>query len=76
MTTVMIKLQNIDQIKTLVQAVTVSPYDIDIVSGRYVVDGKSILGIFSLDIEKPLELIIHGDDCAEILQELEPFIIK
>lgn len=76
MTTAMIKLQNIDQIKTLVQAVTVSPYDIDIVSGRYVVDAKSILGIFSLDIEKPLELIIHGEDCTEILQELEPFIIK
>lgn len=76
MTSVMIKLQNLDQIKNLVQAVTLSPYDIDIASGRYVVDAKSILGIFSLDITKPMELIVHGEADAEFLKQLEPFIIK
>lgn len=76
MTTVMIKLQSIDQIKSLVQAVATSPYDIDVASGRYVVNAKSILGIFSLDIEKPMELIIHGEDCENILEQLEPLIIK
>lgn len=74
--TVTIKLQHIDQIKTLVQAVTSSPYDIDMASGKYVVDAKTILGIFSLDIEKPMELIIHGEDCEEIEKALEPFILQ
>lgn len=76
MTRVMIKLQNIEQIKSLVQTAATSPYDIDIASDRYVIDAKSILGIFSLDITKPMELIIHGEDCEEILTRFEQFIVK
>ncbi len=76
MTNVMIKLQDINQIKALVQAVATSPYDIDIASGRHVINAKSILGIFSLDIEKPMELIIHGEDCDEILAEIKSFIVR
>lgn len=75
MKSVMIQLQNVNQIKELVQAVTSSPYDIDIASGRYIIDAKSILGIFSLDIEKPMEVIIHGEDCEEILEELRQFTV-
>lgn len=75
MTSVMIKLQDINQIKELVQAVATSPYDIDIASGRYVIDAKSILGIFSMDMEKPMELIIHGEDCEETLAQIKSFII-
>lgn len=73
---VMIKLQTIEQIKSLVQIASASPYDIDIASGRYVIDSKSILGIFSLDITKPMELIIHGENCEEILAQFEQFIVK
>ena len=76
MTNVMIKLQDINQTKALVQAVATSPYDIDIASGRYLINAKSILGIFSLDIEKPMELIIHGEDCDEILAEIKSFIVR
>lgn len=76
MTSVMIKIHSLDQIKNLVQALTISPYDIDIASGRYVVDAKSILGIFSLDITKPMELIIHGEVDEAFLKQLEPFIVK
>lgn len=75
MTTVKIKLQSVEQVKEFVQTVSTSPYDIDIASGRYVVDAKSILGIFSLDMEKTMELIIHGNNCEEILEKLESFII-
>lgn len=75
MTTVKIKLQSVEQVKEFVQTVSTSPYDIDIASGRYVVDAKSILGIFSLDMEKTMELIIHGNNCQEILEKLESFII-
>ena len=76
MTSVMIKLQDINQIKELVQAVATSPDDIDIASGRYVIDAKSILGIFSLDMEKPMELIIHGEDCEETLAQIKSFMVE
>ena len=51
-------------------------YDVDIVSGRYAIDAKSIMGIFSLDLSKPLELRGHSDDCDELMAELDKYIIK
>ena len=45
----------------------------DLQSGRHVVDAKSILGIFSLDLSKPVKLIIHSDDCEDILEAVKPF---
>jgi 3-isopropylmalate dehydrogenase len=50
--------------------------EFDLVSGRYVIDAKSIMGIFSLDISQPIDLNIHADgDDTEILKALEPYII-
>ena len=46
----------------------------DLRAGRHVVDAKSILGIFSLDLSKPIALEIYGDDCEELLKEISPFI--
>ena len=49
--------------------------DFDLVSGRYVIDAKSIMGIFSLDLSKPITLNIHADDTTAILEALKPYIV-
>ena len=65
----------IECVKAFVNIVSQYKYDVDIVSGRYVVDAKSIMGWFSLDLSSELVLIIHSDDCAELLAELDEYII-
>jgi phosphocarrier protein HPr len=50
------------------------PYEIDLRSGRHVVDAKSILGIFSLDLSKPVIVEIYSDDCDDFLKDIESFI--
>ncbi len=63
---VTVKLDTINDVKNFVNAVTVFECDFDIVSERYVVDAKSIMGIFSLELSKPLALHINSDDEKEI----------
>ena len=48
-------------------------FDIDLTTGRYVVDAKSIMGILSLDLSKPIALEIHSDDCGALEEELKEF---
>ena len=77
MTTVKISLNSIDKVKAFVNDVTKFDTDFDLVSGRYVIDAKSIMGIFSLDLSKPIDLTIHGDSNVEsILAILNPYIIE
>ena len=78
MKTVKISLNSIDKVKTFVNEINRFNAEFDLVSGRYVIDAKSIMGIFSLDISKPIDLNIHneGDDLDEILIQLEPYIVK
>ena len=55
--------------------ITKFDYDFDLVSGRYVIDAKSIMGIFSLDLSKPIDLNIHADDnVEEIMEMLKPYL--
>ncbi len=61
-------------VKELVNIVTKYDFDIDLTSGRYVVDAKSIMGIYSLDLSKPVAIEIHSDDCDALVEELKPFI--
>ncbi len=61
------------QVKTFVSIVQKYSFEIDLRSDRYVVDAKSILGIFSLDLTKPLNVEIHSNDCDELLAELKQF---
>ena len=76
MTTVKICLNSIDKVKNFVNTVSGFDSDFDLVSGRYVIDAKSIMGIFSLDLSKPIDLTIHSsDDIHEILRALSPYII-
>ncbi len=76
MKTVMISLNSIDKVKSFVNAITQFDFDFDLISGRYVIDAKSIMGIFSLDLSKPIELAIHGEnDVDEIMEVLKPYIV-
>jgi phosphotransferase system HPr-like phosphotransfer protein len=50
------------------------PYEMNLWCGRHVRDAKSVLGILSLDLDRPLTLIIHHDNCEQLLEELSPFI--
>jgi len=74
MKTFNIMLSSINEVKNFVNAVSKYDYDVDLSSGRYVVDAKSIMGIFSLDLSKPIKAEIHSDDCQALIDELTPFI--
>ena len=72
-----IQLNAINDVKDFVNKVMLFNYDIDLVSGRYAIDAKSIMGIFSLDLSKPIDLAIHTEDnLNEILEALKPYIIS
>ncbi len=73
MKSVRISLQMASQVKAFVSVVQKYAYEIDLRSDRYVVDAKSILGIFSLDLSKPLTVEIHADKCDDLLAELKQF---
>jgi len=77
MKAVKISLNSIDKVKAFVNEVTKFDSDFDLVSGRYVIDAKSIMGIFSLDLSKPIELNIHEEkDVEAILTALAPYIVE
>lgn len=74
MKTITISLSSIDRVKSFVNDITKFDSDFDLVSGRYVIDAKSIMGIFSLDLSKPIDLNIHNDkDIDEILEVLKKY---
>ena len=75
MKTVTITLNSIDKVKNFVNDITRFHSDFDLVSGRYVIDAKSIMGIFSLDLSRPITLNIHNEDEIEtILEVLKPYL--
>ncbi len=77
MKTVKISLNSIDKVKAFVNEVTKYDAEFDLVSGRYVIDAKSTMGIFSLDLSKPIDLNIHSENnIDEILAKLDEFIVK
>ena len=74
---VKVNLTSIDKVKAFVNQISKFDYDFDLISGRYVVDAKSIMGIFSLDLSKEIELCIHADeDTDEILKAIDEFLVK
>ena len=76
MKTVSISLNSIDKVKAFVNEITKFDSDFDLVSGRFVIDAKSIMGIFSLDLAKPIELNIHSEtEVDAILEALKPYIV-
>ncbi len=77
MTNVQISLNSIGKVKSFVNAISQFDFDFDLISGRYVIDAKSIMGIFSLDLSKPIELAIHTDsNTEEIIEVLKPYLVE
>ena len=77
MIAVKISLNSIDKVKNFVNDISGFNAEFDLVSGRYVIDAKSIMGIFSLDLSKPIDLNIHSEsNIEEILAKLDEFIVK
>ena len=77
MKTIQIRLNSIEDVNNFNHIVENFPYDFDLLSGRYVVDAKSIMGIFSLDLKEPINLNIYASDANldEVLKALKPFTI-
>ena len=76
MKTVQISLNSIDKVKSFVNDITKFDYDFDLVSGRYVIDAKSIMGIFSLDLTRPLNVVAYNDEGDSFLEEIDSFIYR
>ncbi len=76
MKSVNIKLSTIEDVKKFVNAVTLYNGEADLSSGRYVVDAKSIMGIFSLDLANSIKLTIHNDNADDLLNSIKNFIVE
>lgn len=71
-----VKLKSINEVKEFVSVVNMCEHDVDLISGRYIVDAKSIMGIFSLDLSKPIKVQLQNDNCEKLLEKLSEFIVK
>jgi phosphocarrier protein HPr len=71
-----IMLNTINDVKNFVNLVSKYDFEVDLTSGRYVIDAKSIMGIFSLDLAKPIKLDARCGDDAKFLEEIKPFTVK
>ena len=77
MKTVQISLNSIDKVKSFVNSMTQFDFDFDLIAGRYVIDAKSIMGIFSLDLSKPIELAMHSEaNIDEIMEVIKPYLVE
>lgn len=76
MKSVNVMLATINDVKEFVRIVSLYDFEVDLVSGRYAVDAKSIMGIFSMDLSQPIRLDIHSGDPAEFLAAIEKFIVE
>lgn len=75
MPAVTISLSQVSQVKQFVNLVGQAPFDVDVVSGRYTVNAKSMLGIYSLDLSKPIQVVIYSDDCEQLKKELRELMV-
>ena len=74
MKTVPILLSSVNSVQGFVNAVNKYDFKVDLTVGNHVVDAKSIMGIFSLDLSKPIKTEIHSDDCDKFLTEINKFV--
>ncbi len=73
---VQITLSSIQEIRRFVNSVTLLDYEVDLEQGRYIVDAKSIMGIFALDTLSPITLVAHSDNIDAFLEDIKDFIVK
>ncbi|MCI8912487.1 MAG: HPr family phosphocarrier protein [Clostridia bacterium] len=77
MKSISLLLNTTESVKSFVNVISQYDFDMDLRCGRYVVDAKSILGIFSLDLNRPVVLEIHSDsDCSELIQKISQYIYQ
>ncbi len=76
MTTTTISLKTFGDVEAFVNILMGFAFDIDLVSGRYIVDAKSIMGIYSLNLNKPIQLNAHTDDAEELFAAIDKYIVK
>ena len=76
MKTVKVHFNAITDIYKFVELATKYPYEMDMCSGRYIIDAKSIMGIFSLDLLSDIELKIHSEGAEDFISEIAPYIVK
>ena len=72
---VTVSLASINDVKSFVNIVSKYDFDVDLISCRYFVDAKSIMGIFSLDLSKPIDVEVMTDDCDSFIDEIKPFTV-
>lgn len=75
MKVVTIQLHQVNQVREFADLASKCPFDIDLVSGRYTVDAKSLLGIYSLDLNRPLQVVIYGDNVDDFVKKLEQYLV-
>jgi len=71
---VKIVLKGIEDVRNFVKEVIMLEYEVDLIQGRYVVDAKSVMGIFSLDL-LPITVQIHGEGCDAFLEKIRGFLV-
>lgn len=71
-----IKLTNVQDIRDFVNQVILVDYEVDLVQGRYTIDAKSIMGIFSLDLLSPITLVAHSDKVDSFFENIAKFEAK
>lgn len=77
MKSVIILIDTIDKVRKFVYQISKIDGEFDIVSDRYIIDAKSIMGIYSLELSKPLKMLVHREeDMPAVLQELNEFIVE
>ena len=74
MQVVTISLSQVDEVRQFADLVNKFPFNVDLVSGRHTVNAKSLLGIYSLDLSRPLNVLIYSDDCEKLKAELAAFM--
>lgn len=73
MKTYKIKLNEISKIKDFYTVASLAEGDVDVISGRYIIDGKSLMGLYSLDISKEIEVKVHEEDTASFEENLKKY---
>lgn len=76
MKSILLKMSFAEEVKTFVNIASRYPYDMDLRAGRHVVDAKSMLGIFSLDLSQPITLEVYADECDDLVNDLKQYIIE
>ena len=68
-----IHLASIDAVKKFIALTNKYPFPINLTTDKYKIDAKSSMGVFSLDLSKPVTIEVEADDCQKFMEELRPF---